>query len=255
MKTMCKNLITAFLLIGCWIALGQQSQQNGATNTVPAAAAPAKQLTPEEIQVKIKELRADAEKGNPKAQNYLGDLYFSGRHVPKDLGEGIKWYQKSAEKGDAFGQFNLAVSFENGEGVTTNIATALKWYAKSARQGFPLAQYNLGLLYIKGGKVRKNSSKGAELIQKAAWQNDRLAQVAIASLYLNGTGLKTNAVEACAWLGVVAKNEGFKNDQRVQYNYNEIQRSLNPEQQAEANRKTEALIADIAKRIQKPIKQ
>ncbi len=252
MKTICKSLVAGFVLIGCLEAFGQQTQENGATNTVPAAA---KQLTPEEIQTKIKELRTDAEKGNPVAQNHLGELYFSGRHVPKDLGEATKWYRKSAEQGFAVGQFNLAVAFENGEGVTTNITTAVKWYAKSAKQGFPPSQYNLGLLYIRGGKVRKNPSKGAELIQKAAWQNDRLAQVAVASLYLHGTGVKTNTVEACAWLGVVAKNERFKNDQRVQYNFNEIQRSLNPEQQAEANRKTEALIAEIAKRVEIPARQ
>ncbi len=248
MESKCKYFSITLLLVFCWTAVAQTPASNVVTNSVPPPSEATKQFSPEEIQIKIEKLRADAEKGNPEAQNYLGQLHVSGRYVPQDYEQSTRWFRKAAEKGSPAGQFNLGLAFEHGEGVTTNFASAVKWYEKSARQGYPPAQYNLGLIYVRGDKVRKNANKGAALIQKAAWQNDRLAQVGVATLLLNGTGLKTNVVEAYAWMGVVAKDPGFKEDKRVQYHFSEIQRILNPEQLAAADRRIEVLVAEIAKK-------
>ncbi len=249
-----QSTLLSWVILACFItclpALGQTSAS--VTNALPNSPAVPKRLSPEEIQVKIKELQQKAEKGDPAAQVQMGNLLGEGRLLPKNIIEATKWYRKSAEQGYAPGQFDLGIAYEHGEGVKTNYASAIKWYAKAAKQGFPPAQYNLGLIYIKGGKVRKNITKGAKLVHQAALQNDRLAQICLASLYLNGNGYKTNTIEACAWLGVVAKNEAFKNDQRVQYNYTDIQFRMNPDQIAEANRKTESLVADIEKN-RKPV--
>ena len=48
----------------------------------------------------------DASDGNPKAQMLLGQLYFKGEGVKKDLDHALYWYNKAANNGFADAQFN-----------------------------------------------------------------------------------------------------------------------------------------------------
>ena len=49
----------------------------------------------------LKACRVEAEKGNAKAQFYLGMCYSNGEGVEKDGAEAVKWYRKAAKKGYA----------------------------------------------------------------------------------------------------------------------------------------------------------
>ena len=55
-------------------------------------------------------------------------------------------YREAAEKGDAKAQFNLGNCYFNGWGVSKNMAEAVKWYKKAARQGIPNAKKALNNL-------------------------------------------------------------------------------------------------------------
>src|SRR6188508_3186139 len=51
--------------------------------------------------------RQAAERGLPRAQRSLGELYQSGQGVAKDETEAVKWYRRAADKGDAKAQSDL----------------------------------------------------------------------------------------------------------------------------------------------------
>ena len=97
-----------------------------------------------------------AEKGNPRAQSNLGNMYYYGRGVPKDYAEAVKWYRLAVEQGDARAQSNLGFMYANGQGVLQDDNQAAKWYSLAAEQGDAGAQNNLGGMYAEGQGVPKN---------------------------------------------------------------------------------------------------
>jgi TPR repeat protein len=50
---------------------------------------------------------AMAEKGDIRAQYYLGEMHEQGLGTRQNLGEAFKWYEKAAEKGDAWAKRKL----------------------------------------------------------------------------------------------------------------------------------------------------
>ena len=53
------------------------------------------------------ELKGKAEDGDADAQYQIGDCYFFGLGVKRDMVEGVSWYRKAAEAGQMKAQFNL----------------------------------------------------------------------------------------------------------------------------------------------------
>ena len=56
----------------------------------------------------------------------------------------------AAERGDARAQGYLGFMYQYGRGVPQSYALALYWYRRGAEQGNPAAQHLLGLMYDKG---------------------------------------------------------------------------------------------------------
>jgi TPR repeat protein len=50
---------------------------------------------------------AMAEKGDVRAQYYLGEMHEQGLGTRQNLGEAFKWYEKAAQKGDAWAKRKL----------------------------------------------------------------------------------------------------------------------------------------------------
>ena len=107
----------------------------------------------------LQEWRPLAEQGDALAQQYLGNMYATGRGVLENDAEAVKWYGKAAAQGHASAQFSLGLMYFNGEGVTENDAEAVKWFRKAAEQGDALAQKNLGVMYVTGEGVPVNNVK------------------------------------------------------------------------------------------------
>ncbi|MEQ1750464.1 MAG: tetratricopeptide repeat protein [Prosthecobacter sp.] len=113
----------------------------------------------------LAEIRANAEKGDAKAQNSLGLRYDEGNGVTQDAGEAATWYRKAAEQGYADAQFNLGLCYASGAGVTKNAAESVNWYLKAAEQNFAAAQLNLGVCYDDGEGVVK------DVVEALKWYN------------------------------------------------------------------------------------
>jgi TPR repeat protein len=82
----------------------------------------------------LQRLRSLADKGNPEAQNMLGDLYLV---VSKNNVEAVTWFRKAAEQGHRLGQLNLGFSYMEGWGVPQDFILAYMWFnlAAAAAQG------------------------------------------------------------------------------------------------------------------------
>ncbi|MBA4142376.1 MAG: sel1 repeat family protein [Nitrosospira sp.] len=143
---------------------------------------PGNELTPEE---KFLNLRKDAEAGDPKAQNGLGVMYYTGEAVSKgasgkildnDPATAAAWFHRSAAQGYADAQFNLGLMYANGEGVPQDPVKAVELFQKAAEQGNVDAQNNLGVMYYAGEGVPKDDAKAREWFRKAAAQGNADAQ-------------------------------------------------------------------------------
>lgn len=83
----------------------------------------------------VEELQAEADKGDAKAQYYLGEHFGQRNSLNSDFGVAAKWYEKSANQGNADAQFKLGLLYQDALGETQNPATAYFWVALAAKSG------------------------------------------------------------------------------------------------------------------------
>jgi uncharacterized protein len=134
---------------------------------------------------KFKELLERAKGGEPKAQNELGVMYYTGEAVSTtDTGEVLDndpelaagWFFRSAEQGYADAQFNLGLMYANGEGVEVDTLKAVELFKQAAEQGNVDAQNNLAAMYYTGEGIDRDVEKAIAWFEKAAEQGNVEAQ-------------------------------------------------------------------------------
>lgn len=103
--------------------------------------------------------RPIAERGDARAQYYLGQLYRSGLGVPQDFAAAARWYGHAAEQGDDMAQSNLGFRYQTGEGVPQSYEEAMRWYRRAAAQGNAIARNNIGDLYKSAGASGRTGPK------------------------------------------------------------------------------------------------
>ena len=80
----------------------------------------------------IKRVGPAAERGNARAQAFLGFMYQYGRGVAQNYALAIYWYRRSAEQGNPIAQHLLGLMFDKGMGVPTNHVAAYMWLSLAA---------------------------------------------------------------------------------------------------------------------------
>ncbi|MGF1632055.1 MAG: protein kinase [Kiloniellaceae bacterium] len=130
----------------------------------------------------VDRLARQAEAGDVLAQASLGQRYYRGDGVRRDLVEAARWTQRAAEQGEARAQSNLGFYYMKGEGVDRDPAAAARWWRAAADQGLSQAQYNLGVLYEQGQGVTVDYLEAAKWYALAAAQGDRNAADRLAAL-------------------------------------------------------------------------
>lgn len=79
------------------------------------------------------EFKAAAEGGDPRAEYYVGFLYYRGYGVSKDFAEAANWFGRSAAKRDSRAQYYVAKMHEKGEGMDKDLVQAHLWFSLSAK--------------------------------------------------------------------------------------------------------------------------
>ncbi len=90
----------------------------------------------------LREWKPLAEKGDDRAQNYLGVMYEKGDGVPQDYKTAFKWYKLAAEQGFATAQTNLGVMYAVGKETLQDYTRAHMWWNIAASQGVASARIN-----------------------------------------------------------------------------------------------------------------
>jgi len=73
-----------------------------------------------------------AKKGDPKAQNYVGEIYEKGVDGKPNYQEAAKWYQIAADNGYARAQINLGNFYEQGLGLQQDKEKAFNLYREAS---------------------------------------------------------------------------------------------------------------------------
>ena len=61
------------------------------------------------------------------AQQHLGNLYLTGRHIHQDLKKAAEWFHRAADQGSPTAARNMALMYEKGIGVSANQELAHKY--------------------------------------------------------------------------------------------------------------------------------
>ena len=91
----------------------------------------------------LKQFKDFAEKGEPKAQYYLGEMYKNGKVVEKNDEKANSYFIKAfytlsylSEEGNSESQYYLSLMFYNGYGCKKDLEKSFEWCKKSAEQGY-----------------------------------------------------------------------------------------------------------------------
>ena len=131
------------------------------------------------IPVGLELLEKAANLKSPEAYRYLGNIYFNGGLVDKDLRKAMAWYKKGAELGDLVSANSVAsLLFNKKEFVETPLEEYKKWFDISMKLGGNFA-YEYGLIL----EAKGNDSEGAKkLFEHAAQANDPRALIKLHDL-------------------------------------------------------------------------
>ena len=147
----------------------------------------------------VKKLRESATSGNAESCLELGNAYFHGKGIDKDMYSAFQWYFEAAKDNNPAGLFNVALCYDEGIGTEENKIEALRWYKKAADAGVLQAKFNLAMYYKDGSKFATDS--GDILLEKDFQQSLKLlkecsnsgfppAYRELAKIYLKGNNIK-----------------------------------------------------------------
>lgn len=80
----------------------------------------------------VKNVGPAAERGDPRAQAYLGFMYQYGRGVPQNYGLSVYWYRRAAEQGNVVAQHLLGLMYDKGFGLAPDHVLAYMWLSLAA---------------------------------------------------------------------------------------------------------------------------
>ena len=143
--------------------------------------------------------------GSVIARVVLGDCYFFGIGVKKDVPEGLRWYRLAAELGDELGIAQLRRCYEYGDGVPRNPEKAFEISKNAAEQGSAACQMDVGRRYLCGDGVAKNCEIAVNWFRKAARQGYPWAQLRLAICYGTGLGTCKNVERGRSWANKAAE--------------------------------------------------
>ena len=133
----------------------------------------------------LAQLKTRANKGESKAQWWLGRMYEEGDGVPKDMAQALTWLTKAADTGYAIAASYLGAIYGAGDSVPKNDSLSWTWYERSADLGDEKAQLWVGKLYaLRGLKElgeelvvnQHNGASGSDLVAAYKWYNLAAAQ-------------------------------------------------------------------------------
>jgi len=122
-------------------------------------------------------LAKSAVHGNPRAQYAVGNI---NRGDPVSDVEAKRWYEKAAAQGYDKAQNSLGELYYSEKEVFHDCRKALELFRAAAKQGNSDAEYHLGEMYGSGKCVKRNPKESRRWYRKSASHGNELAKSALA---------------------------------------------------------------------------
>jgi TPR repeat protein len=141
-----------------------------------------------------------AQAGNGLAQMKVGDAYFIGEGITKDVSKGIEYLEKAAAQNVIGAILSLALINKFGvdgfDSFVVDNEQSFSWYLKGAELGDKVCEYQVGLSFLVGDYVEIDDTKAATWLQKAADKGNADAMYAVGVMYINGRHFEQNTETA-----------------------------------------------------------
>ncbi len=138
----------------------------------------------------------------PKQLNDLGDRYFYGLQVPKNLEMAFTYYKQAADLNNPVGYFNVAKYFIEKE----QYKSAIDYLNKSKALGYTKANIQLSNMFLNGLGVRKSKKKAFKNLEEAVAAHDINAMHQLGIFYMRGIGCKRNEQNAQKYFELSSEN-------------------------------------------------
>lgn len=184
--------------------------------------------------------REQADAGDPRAQNALGQMLLNGQGGPKNAAEAVRWFTRAAEQNFAAAQSNLGYAYAHGEGVASDKRRALEYFMKAAEQGAVGAQHNVAWMYQHGEGTPANMPKAFEWYRRASEAGYHKSQfnlgLALMAHVQENEQARTqeNVVEAIKWLMLAASGNDATVKSQAQEALHAIAAGVGPQLVTEA---------------------
>ena len=116
---------------------------------------------------KLSQMRSLAEQGNPEAEYWMGNYYFSIKENKQYI-KATPWWEKAAQQGHVKAMNKIAWCWYYGIYYSVDYGKAVNWYTKSAKKRDPEAMYWLGLCYY-GGYYKGNTRNKQKFSEAKEW--------------------------------------------------------------------------------------
>lgn len=140
-----------------------------------------------------------AQQQNATAIDGLGNRYYDGDGIEKNISEAIKWYKKSAKLGMIHSMETLANCYDSGMGVGQDYEMSLVWRKRAAKLGSVDSTANVGWHYRYGKGVTRDYTEAMNWYLKAAEKGSSYSQENIGDLYYYGYGVNQDYEKAAEW--------------------------------------------------------
>lgn len=189
MKTLCRLIMTAFLLT---VSTGTQA---GLQEGIAA-------YNKGSYQAALNEFGPLAASGNAIAQLYLGRIYMQGLGSKPDYGKAISWTRKAAMKKNREAQYFLGFLYYYGLGAPQSYADAMSWYSKASELGNAKAQASVGSMFANGQGVPQDLVLAHKWFRLAVASGEADAGLKLKAAEENMTSKQIEEAEALAreWL-------------------------------------------------------
>jgi tetratricopeptide (TPR) repeat protein len=119
-----------------------------------------------------KRARAEYEKvadDYPHALFRLGEYYYFGKGVEKDIPKSIEYLEKAVEGGDGDAMDMIGYLYLTGRGLSKDKIKAVKYFKQAVDLNIPHGMYHLGVCHFRGfGGLKKDVEESKRLMLKAA---------------------------------------------------------------------------------------
>lgn len=102
------------------------------------------------------------------AATHIGNLFASGRSVPKSMTNAGKWYLRATELGDVGAMVSLGEMLLHGNGIERDPEKALALFRRCASLGDAKAEFLAAELYFDGNDIKRDLPLALELYGRSA---------------------------------------------------------------------------------------